>query len=215
MTPEGYFESLPAVILSRIHGEQKLQLPVAPKVPEVPAGYFEGLADRVMGKIAQDLTTPTLDSIGNKMPQSIPEGYFETLAENLVARQHKPATVISIRSFRWVRYAAAAVLVGLMAGGAWLFIRNEKHHNDQPDITLGADNRNDTLSEAALANFLDQTRALDNIDQSSNDITKPEDMALLNLDDQKVGEILSTITDKEITDYVSSDPNSTPIVMKN
>ena len=223
--PVGYFESLPAVVLSRIHGEEVLELPGSPSFPEVPAGYFESLATRVMERIGQNTTeslqdetaalAPTLAGIGKKMPHSVPEGYFEGLTGRLVAGQRKPARVISFNTLRVVRYAVAAAVVGLLFTGAWFLIREDLHGNVQPDIAASGTARPDSVPESALANYLDQTEALDALDPSLSETAKPEDMALLNLDDQKVGELLSTMTDKEIADYVNSDPNGDPNVMKN
>ena len=222
--PDGYFEALPMVILSRIRGEESLRLPMAPTQPEVPAGYFDGLAAKVLGKVGrmplnevQDETynlAPILSRIGNKMPQAVPEGYFEGLAEDLVTRNKKPAPVFSIRSVRVVRFAAAAAVVGLLFTGAWLLIRDGQRVTDQPAMASGQ-SRPDSVPESALANYLDQTQALDDLAADLPETAKNEDMALLNLDDQKVGELLSTMTDKEIADYMTSDPNGGPNVMKN
>ena len=223
--PDGYFEALPEVILSRIRGEESLQLPVGPSQPEVPVGYFDGLSAKLLAKLGRvpsnevsketSALAPTLAGIGNKMPQEVPQGYFENLAQTLVSGQQKSAPVFSIFALRVVRYAAAAAVVGLLFTGAWFLIRDGRGGPEQPDVASAGQTRSDSVPESVLASYLDQTQALDDLDPSLSETAKPEDMALLNLDDQKVGELLSTMTDKEIADYVSSDPNGGPNVMKN
>lgn len=211
--PEGYFDILPSVILSRIREEQ-----------DVPAGYFDGLASRIMGRIAEvrreagddelGQLAPTLAGMDRKMPYSLPEGYFNDLADHIVAGQHKPARIISMGLRRVVRYAAAAVVTGLLLTGAWFMIRDDRSATT-PGQLAQAEKSADTLPETALANFLDETRSLDELDPATEENVKVEDMALLNLDDQKLGEILTTMTDKELADYVNSDPNGGMNVMKN
>lgn len=60
----------------------------------VPAGYFEGLADQVLGRIkaleahsaTEELAhlSPLLSGIGKTMPYQVPAGYFEEVEERMI-----------------------------------------------------------------------------------------------------------------------------------
>lgn len=60
---------------------------------QVPAGYFDGLADEILNRVRALETTspseelaalsPLLSSISKKMPHSVPAGYFDTLGKKL------------------------------------------------------------------------------------------------------------------------------------
>lgn len=70
---------------------QSVLTPTHPiQVYAVPAGYFDGLADRVLSHIkaldtesAEELTTlsPLLSGLSRKMPYTVPAGYFEQTIE--------------------------------------------------------------------------------------------------------------------------------------
>jgi len=60
---------------------------------QVPAGYFDGLADEILNRIRAleatsaseelDILSPLLGSISKKMPHSVPAGYFDALGKKL------------------------------------------------------------------------------------------------------------------------------------
>ena len=62
----------------------------------VPAGYFEGLADKILNRIkALDATSakdelkylsPLLNSVSKKMPYSVPAGFFQHLSEDVLKK---------------------------------------------------------------------------------------------------------------------------------
>jgi hypothetical protein len=70
-------------------------LPVVPVPYQVPAGYFDMLADQVLMRIkAMDtqnageetsLLSPVVSGISKDMPYSVPAGYFETLDERIMS----------------------------------------------------------------------------------------------------------------------------------
>jgi hypothetical protein len=65
----------------------------------VPAGYFEGLTDRVLAHInamgasspleEPGYLSPVLNKLSKEMPYSVPAGYFETLEKNLLRSIHE------------------------------------------------------------------------------------------------------------------------------
>lgn len=135
--PAGYFEMLPGQVLSRIRAMETdspfeelqhlspLVAGISKAMPnDIPAGYFEGLAEAVAGSVksedqnaAEELETisPLLSGLKKEMPFSVPTGYFENLDKISGAEPVKPkAKVISLTKKTWFRYAAAAVVTGIV-----------------------------------------------------------------------------------------------------
>ncbi len=130
--PEVYFETLSTVIMARIaaggNEENSLLQVAGTAMPQdVPAGYFDTLADSILTKIktaGNDVTTelqelsPVLAGIGNTNVYEVPAGYFDTVADTFAAQVKPQATVVSLFKARtWVRYAAAAVVISMLAFG--------------------------------------------------------------------------------------------------
>ena len=139
--PVGYFEGLAESLLqnvkiSLLSSSEELEeiAPLLASLPKempfsVPAGYFsdvtEGLSDWV-----KDDSPPALLQSAKQMPFSVPDGYFESLPAiilKIVAPRN--AKIISIHSSRkWLRYAVAAMVAGIIAISSVLYFGN----NNQP-----------------------------------------------------------------------------------
>ncbi|MEO5945759.1 MAG: hypothetical protein ABIP79_03015 [Chitinophagaceae bacterium] len=109
----------------------------------VPTGYFEPLADNVLHTVREsndyqtakeelETLSPMLSGLkkANSVqtdghpgrPYSVPAGYFENLTEQIITAENKPATkIISLGSRKWFRYAAAAVVTGLIILSGFLY----------------------------------------------------------------------------------------------
>lgn len=135
--PAGYFENLIDQVMSRIKALEAVNAvdelnhlsPVLGKLSKhtpysIPTGYFEGLEERVLqaisnskeGQSAKEETeslSPLLAGLKKDLPYSVPQGYFETLEP--VRENKATAKVISLGSRKWFRYAAAAVVFGIIA----------------------------------------------------------------------------------------------------
>ncbi len=139
--PEGYFEGFAQSVLQRLKfdalsaseelGEIAPFLSSLPKkMPfSVPEGYFtestEGLSDWV-----KEESLPQFLQSTRQMPFAIPEGYFESLP-GVILKKVSPneAKVIPISSSRkWMRYAVAAMVAGIIAVSSVLYFGN----NNQP-----------------------------------------------------------------------------------
>ena len=95
--PVGYFEKLPASIISRIAlGQTEVE---------------EELSE-----------TPLLRSIPKTQVYSTPQGYFDQAVKIRGLSEHMPAKVTGLTKYRrLIQYAAAAVLGGLLVTGAFMF----------------------------------------------------------------------------------------------
>lgn len=140
--PAGYFDGLTVQVMKRIKTleaiDSKEELghlsPLLNSISKetlytVPIGYFETLADNVLNLVREsnDYQTakeelssisPLLSGLKKDNPYTIPAGYFE----NITSVANKPATkVISFGSRKWFRYAAAAVVTGLIVLSGFIY----------------------------------------------------------------------------------------------
>ncbi|PWU04953.1 MAG: hypothetical protein C5B52_00490 [Bacteroidetes bacterium] len=192
----------------------------------VKEGYFDSLAGEIMSKIRMARSTgpvdeeilelsPLLAGLRNKQVFEVPEGYFEGLESSVKfkLREEKKGNVIKMGAGRRsiVNYAAAASVVAMIGIGALLMFRTGNKTTDNNLDSTGTA-RLDTkvegvmpqVSDEALANFLDNTFGNDGPDLDNQ--TDDNSLALLNLDDNSVRDMLKGASDNDIKDYL--DENS-------
>lgn len=221
--PAGYFDSLPFILLKRakamdvfpVHEELTILAPQLATYPKlmpyaVPAGYFENLEQRIAaiihatkvykspGDELKDIS-PLLGALKKQMPFAVPGDYFERTTE-----ENKPAKVVSFRSRRWIRYAAAAVITGLFVAAGFMLLGGEK--------TPGA---------KALAGFtrdikkLDETQKEKLIDLIDAGLTGKE-TAKLNPDkSNEVKELLQGVSEEELKDFQEQTEDIQDVLMTN
>ena len=147
--PAGYFDDLAVQVLNRIKaleaatateelgylspmlGSASKQLPY-----QVPAGYFDGLSESMMKVVRESNQTsaeeleslsPLLSGLKKQVPFTVPQGYFENLAADIATTSIKPETkVVTLSSRKWFRYAAAAVVTGVIAMAGFTFLGKDK-----------------------------------------------------------------------------------------
>lgn len=153
VVPDGYFEWLPAEIQSNI---SVLNFGAKPVSQDVPIGYFEGLADVVLAKIKTEASetfgetaqiSPVVAAIGKGNVFQVPENYFETNIENINRALPKEAKVVQMapRKSVW-KYAAAAVVTGLLAIAMYFLVFNKPVKNDSLAVTT---NTKEVMAEAS------------------------------------------------------------------
>lgn len=143
--PQGYFENFAANMLQRIKAEEAgsakeelealspLLSGLSKKTPfSTPAGYFEELTDNaVAGAQAIDFVneelenlSPLMNSLKGKQAYTVPAAYFEQLPDQVLQKaKSQTAKVVSMSFTRKVmRYAVAAVVIGLIVTAAFLYI---------------------------------------------------------------------------------------------
>ncbi len=147
--PEGYFEGLAKQVLNRIRAMEAATAaeelghlsPLLSQLPKtmpytVPAGYFEEMESTLVSVAMygeQDASeelgniSPLLSGLKKEMPYSVPSGYFDSISAP-VAETHQPALVVSMGGSRkWFRYAAAAVVTGVVALLSILYISQDNN----------------------------------------------------------------------------------------
>ena len=112
--PNNYFEEMQKTVLAKINNK-------------VPEGYFENLSSVVLQKIKanevadelKELST-TVANIGNKNVYSVSENYFEKIK----FESKENTKVVQFSNFKIAKYAAAAIVTGLLGFGIFTFVNN-------------------------------------------------------------------------------------------
>ncbi len=70
-------------------------------------------------------------------PYSVPEGYFDKLKADVLEKTHPSKTKVIQLSSRMMKYAAAAVLVLMLAGGWFIYSQNQL--SEQEKLLMGVE----------------------------------------------------------------------------
>ena len=231
--PEGYFENLAETVLRRVKAQQNDVSPqeemqsLSPllsnldkRIPfAIPDGYFEDLSGNVVaGMKAVDFVneelenlSPLMNSLRSENVYEVPAKYFDTLPANTLKRtkEQKPAKVVSMTlGQRVMRYAAAAVVMGVVITAAILFMNKQN-----PSVTPGAfaqvEERIQSETQSKLKGLSDD-ELLNFIENQTSTLPDIVNFALSDhIDDEDVRLMLTDIPDAELKQYLSeySDEN--------
>jgi hypothetical protein len=134
--PAGYFVHLPELLTEKIQFAEitaGLQDLASYRVPD---GYFEGFAASLLDNIAireeqhlgvsneLDEVAALLNTIDKKPVYHVPATYFESA--NFVSKAKAPVFTLKLAG-RWMQYAAAAVVGGVLVTSAFLFTDNRSN----------------------------------------------------------------------------------------
>lgn len=214
--PPGYFQQFPSSVLALISkGNFNVEFPNGefsslknitndtPAIPfDVPEGYFESFADRMLGLVKTENEvdaelkelSPFLAGIPKSNPFSVPENYFNELTLGMPEKvEVRPSgKLISLKI--WKKFAAAAVVSGVVFIAA-MFLFN-KNGSNVPDT--------DNISISAMEKFLDA----DDMDFPAPSAPEPEDLALLDINEKTIGNLLETVDDAAITEFMKDNPGA-------
>ena len=214
--PQGYFDSLPETILNRVkatatdsaHEELEILSPLlsqlGKKMPfSTPAGYFNEVSEHaVAGAQAIDFVnvelenlSPLMQGIKRIMVYEVPAGYFNQLPGQVMKaiKAQEPAKVVSMSFTRRVlRYAAAAVVAGLIVTAGWMFLGKGHHIIDNPGGDIA---KFDSISDETLQKFIE------------NQTPTPAETALASttveeLDANDMKDMLADVTDEDLQVYL-------------
>jgi hypothetical protein len=218
--PDGYFENFAEKLIGRIKAEEAstvseeleslspLLSQLSRKTPfSIPDGYFAELSDnattgaRAVEFVNGELEnlSPLMSNLKSKNVYEAPEGYFESLSVEVLSKIKQlpqQAKVISInKRNNWLRYAAAAVVIGFIAT-TMLFIFNNKNTN----ISVAK------IDEKQLADSLHNANDEDILNyMQSHNIAMPDgsnSVASLDLNDDDADDMLADVSDNELQQYV-------------
>jgi hypothetical protein len=213
MVPEGYFNHLAENIILKINTESSILGNGLNQKPgfTVPEGYFNSLAGNIINRIKTKATenpsareetaalSPLLAGISREMPFSHPRSYFDRLPERIL-QENQGAKLVKMSSGRvitkWMKMAAAACIVGLLAMGAYWLVNRGGNSTGTEIANTGRtleqiksfdlDSELEKLGNNELGNYLCETGAI-----ACNDI-KDEDLS----------KKLAEITDEDLSSYL-------------
>jgi hypothetical protein len=185
--PKGYFEELPEIILEKasiglgsISNNQGYEL---------PDQYFSGLASKILKRVKEveseegslfaehESVAPILNTISKGMPYTIPDDYFAQFSVEIPAEK---ARVIPVRKMRnWMTYAAAAVFVGIMVTGSFLFSDKKQSQDFEKYQNMDVSAALDQVSDSELNTYIEENHS-----SSVYDVIENEDENLDNVDDK-------------------------------
>jgi hypothetical protein len=144
--PEGYFDQLAASIVDKIKADQNAKEEIRSLSPmlsdlqrkqvfEVPTGYFDQLASAIFDSAQNSSSkeelkklSPVLYGIQSKNIFEVPTDYFAGLSNSILQKTKAPSA--SVPNFRvrtlFIRYAAAAILTGVIALGALQYMGQQQ-----------------------------------------------------------------------------------------
>lgn len=164
--PPGYFDGLSNAVLAITGMETMVFASATEPTFKVPEGYFEGLSANILQKIKSENTmgegmqelesiAPLLNTISRENVYTVPAGYFENADFAAAAKAKKEGKVITLRIARkWMQYAAAAVMAGILVTGAFIFTNDKSNLPVESDSAVVSSALN-KVSEADLVTYLD------------------------------------------------------------
>lgn len=216
--PDGYFEELVEVVLNKIRAqeaENSESLPaglanISREMPyEIPPGYFAELSNRILAIVKQDRSvhdeitelSPLLAGIKKQMPYELPAGYFETIGSE---KKVETARVVSITARRWFKFAAAAVVPGM------IFLAGLLYFNSRPDPVKDPHGFVVKKMKHVPTQELDEFVKLAEEEELASNGSMP-------VKTDEIKELMKDVSDKELQDFLNEtpDPGSVEEMMMN
>lgn len=210
--PTGYFNTLPDTVMDRIQIHEALQ-PASRNIYEVPAGYFEGLPAAILSRVQQsnienevwaelNEVAPLLNTISKQEIYAVPAGYFAQA--NFVSAalpQKTVGKVISLKIARkWMQYAAAAVVTGVLVTGAFLYTDNYPNFEYEKYSSIDVSSEINKASEEDMVSYLDNHEHF---------VIAPETTAVAVEEFSDPSEPMEVLSDEELNEYLKE--NAEPL----
>ncbi len=219
--PTGYFEQLDKRLEKVMGSDEHTILDTVDKqMPyQVPAGYFDGLAERMLQAVrtadhstVQDETaaiSPLLGSLKKELRFHVPAGYFERLASDVAAKESATeAKVIAITSRSWFRYAAAAVVTGVVFLAGFLLLNRQDN-----DAEAGIKVFSKVLIDIKPLNDSEQDDLVDFLDAgltgSETAQVNPETKS------KEIQQLLQDVSEEELKDFREQTEDVGEVLMTN
>ena len=198
--PVGYFDRLAVQVMKRIKALEAID------AKEELGLLSPLLADNILHTVREsndyqtaeeelESISPLLSGLKKDNPYTVPAGYFENTTEKIVLEENKTATkVISLSGRKWFRYAAAAVVTGLIVLSGFLFL-NKNNGDAEPGSKVMAKITNDVKN----MDIDQQDDLIDFIDAGLNG----KESAQLKSDNKstEIKDMLVGISDEELNDF--------------
>jgi hypothetical protein len=217
--PAGYFEDFAGKMLTHIHASEELAgissllSGISKKTPfSAPEGYFDQPGEyfsKLMGKAgveavaplagAEEPLSPLLAGLRDKAVYQVPEGYFDGLADSILiktGKQSGQARIVSVGLGRkWVKYAAAAIVAGMIVMGGWLGLHHSAAPGGTGDYASVLSKELYKATDQEIQNYLE-----DQDDHTLNDVVT-NSSATLEINDSDARNLLGEVPDEELKTY--------------
>ena len=215
--PTGYFENVAIPVFDDAVDLAVLSTIPKPSLQDVPTGYFDQLPISILDRINRSTSiqtgeeefelSPLLQRIKYNNVFEIPLDYFEVLALNILDKvklSFQPARIIPMPRRRvLLKFAAAAIITGIMALGVY------KYTNNPGNNRLKTDN---AFTASTLDPIIEKGKKMDNkqYNDALNNLTE-EDIAKYlekNNDETDLAVLTSNIEENNLPqqeDYLSDD----------
>jgi hypothetical protein len=223
--PAGYFEDFAGKMLAHIHATEELAgissllSGIGKKTPfSTPEGYFDrapGFLSQITGSpmntgssagmvnenaVVDPVTlSPLLAGLKEKAVYQVPEGYFAGLADSILVKAGKQsgqARVVSIGLGRkWLKYAAAAIVAGMLVTGGWLGFHKSADPEATGDLATVLSKDLSKVSDQEIQNYLD------NQDVLLADAVTNNSTATVDITDSDAKTLLGDVPDEELKTY--------------
>lgn len=210
--PTGYFNTLADRVMDRIEMDKTLQ-PASQNIYDVPAGYFEGLPAAILSRVQQsnvvnevwtelEEIAPLLNTISKQEVYAVPAGYFgQANFAGAAQSQKTTGKVISLKIARkWMQYAAAAVVTGVLVTGAFLYTDNNPNFEYEKYSSIDVSSEINKASEEDMESYLDKHEHF---------VIAPETTVVAVEDFSDASEPIEVLSDEELSQYLKE--NAEPL----
>lgn len=217
--PQGYFDTLADTILAQVREQTGvISFDSNRSMPnDIPQNYFENLAGNILSKAKHEnnqsakeeieMLSFTLAGISRQMPNDLPVGYFEFFAENVQEKiGKKEAKVVSMFSQKtWLRYAVAAVFVGVITVSSMMIFKNKPidvpiAKNNQEQIETPVQQDEDTKQFANVSDDELQKYADGDVKQEETSVA----VLAATLSSDNLEDILKQLPDEALQPYAEA-----------
>lgn len=136
----------------------------------VEKGYFDLLPELLAEKLSIGILSETI-----KEPMQVPHHYFEGLAGQILERVNNEApikisNIVPIKKMQnWLTYAAAAVFVGVLVIGSFIFSDKKESVDFAKYQSLDIPSTLDQFTESDLNAYLENNPVISNEDLQENE----------------------------------------------
>jgi hypothetical protein len=152
--------------------------------------------DHQTAKEELETLSPFLSGLKKEMPYDVPQGYFDSLSKGPVKQETK---VISIVHRKWFRYAAAAVVTGIMVLGGFLFFSSPTKIDpiEQPYAWVKKSFKK--VDKADIDAF---------VKLADEELTTQSSVAANPVKPEEIKELMKDVSDKEIQKFLDETPDT-------
>ncbi len=213
LVPQGYFESMPALLLSQAKDEENRMSGA------LPDGYFDQLADTILAKIKgadiskeADEVSPMLQSLRGISVYQTPVGYFETLSNSILESLEDKTAAEELRSLSPMLYSIQAENVYEVPKGYFESVASDLMNQLQPKSAkiIRMQSSRVWMRYAVAALFtgfmaLSVFKFLPTTESNNHSLTVAQIQGLQIAKENRFEEELAKVSDEEIIGFLTRD----------